>query len=44
MSVKLGITLVYARSKGKTAAVALGASILALLISIAVAWIRLKGY
>jgi uncharacterized membrane protein (DUF4010 family) len=43
MSVKLGITLVYARSKGKSAAIALGASIVTLLITIAVAWIRLKG-
>ncbi|MES2120315.1 MAG: MgtC/SapB family protein [Pseudomonadota bacterium] len=41
MAVKLGITLVYARSNGKTAAIALGASIFALLCSIAVAWVQL---
>lgn len=41
MIVKLGITLVYARSKGKAAAIALGASIVALLGGIAVAWVLL---
>jgi uncharacterized membrane protein (DUF4010 family) len=40
MSVKLGITLVYARSKGTSAALALGASMVALAISIAVAWLQ----
>jgi uncharacterized membrane protein (DUF4010 family) len=41
MAVKLGITLVYARSKGISAALALGASMLALAGTIAVAWFRL---
>jgi uncharacterized membrane protein (DUF4010 family) len=41
MAVKLGITLVYARSKGKAAAIALGASIFALLCSIALGWVGL---
>jgi uncharacterized membrane protein (DUF4010 family) len=41
MSVKLGITLVYARSKGKSAALALGASMAALVITIAIGWLRL---
>ena len=39
MTVKLGITIVYARSKGKSAALALGASMVALLASIAAAWL-----
>jgi uncharacterized membrane protein (DUF4010 family) len=39
MSVKLGITIVYARSRGKGAALALGASMVALAVSIAVAWV-----
>jgi uncharacterized membrane protein (DUF4010 family) len=43
MAVKLGITLVYARSKGTAAALALGASIVALLLSIGVGWLRLFG-
>ena len=41
MTVKLGITLAYARSKGISAALALGASMVALAITIAVAWTRL---
>jgi hypothetical protein len=34
MAVKLGITLAYARSEGRSAAIALGASMVALAISI----------
>ena len=41
MSVKFGITLVYARSKGISAALALGASMVALAISIAIGLIRI---
>jgi uncharacterized membrane protein (DUF4010 family) len=41
MMVKIGVTLVYARSKGRSAAVALAASNLVLAASIAVAWTRL---
>jgi uncharacterized membrane protein (DUF4010 family) len=41
MAVKLGITLAYAGSKGISAALALGASMVALAISIAVGWMRL---
>jgi uncharacterized membrane protein (DUF4010 family) len=41
MSVKLGITLVYARSKGISAALALGASMIALAAAIAIVWTRL---
>lgn len=41
MSVKLGITLAYARSKGTSAALALGASMLVLAATIALAWARL---
>ena len=41
MAVKLGITLTYARSKGASAAVGLGASMVALAAGIAIAWIRL---
>jgi uncharacterized membrane protein (DUF4010 family) len=41
MIVKFGITLVYARSKGTSAALALGASIVALIVSIAIGWMRL---
>ena len=43
MTVKLGITLAYARSKGISAALALGASMIALAITIALAWARLDG-
>jgi uncharacterized membrane protein (DUF4010 family) len=42
MCVKLGITLVYARSKGASAALALGASMVALGATIVVAWLRLQ--
>lgn len=38
MSVKLGITLAYARSHGTSAAIALGASMIVLAATIAVAW------
>jgi uncharacterized membrane protein (DUF4010 family) len=41
MTVKLGITLAYARSHGVSAAVALGASMAVLAATIAVAWTRL---
>jgi len=41
MAVKLGITLVYARSKGSSAALALGASMAALAATIAVGWASL---
>ena len=41
MAVKLGVTIAYARSAGTTAAIALGASMVALAISIAVAWTML---
>jgi uncharacterized membrane protein (DUF4010 family) len=41
MSVKLGITLAYARAKGTGAALALGASMFALAISLVVGWLRL---
>lgn len=41
MAVKLGITLVYARGKGLSAAMALGASMAALAASIVIGWMRL---
>ena len=41
MAVKIGITLVYARSKGISAAIAMGASVAALAIMIGLAWTRL---
>jgi uncharacterized membrane protein (DUF4010 family) len=41
MAVKIGITLVYARSKGISAAVAMTASVVALAIMIALAWTQL---
>lgn len=41
MTVKLGITIANARSKGKAAALALGASMVALAISLSVGWMRL---
>jgi uncharacterized membrane protein (DUF4010 family) len=41
MTVKLGITLAYARSKGMAAVLALGASMAALAASLAVGWLRL---
>jgi uncharacterized membrane protein (DUF4010 family) len=42
MFVKLGITLAYARSKGTGAALALGASMVALAATMVVAWMRLQ--
>ena len=41
MSVKLGITLAYARAKGVSAAIALASSMTALAVSIGVAWVGL---
>ncbi|MES2327586.1 MAG: DUF4010 domain-containing protein [Pseudomonadota bacterium] len=41
MAVKIGITLVYARSRGMSAAVAMSASVVALAVMIALAWTRL---
>jgi uncharacterized membrane protein (DUF4010 family) len=41
MAVKIGITLVYARGKGVSAAVAMAASVVVLAASIAVAWTQL---
>jgi uncharacterized membrane protein (DUF4010 family) len=41
MAVKIGIALVYARGKGVSAALAMGASVLVLAVSIAVAWTQL---
>jgi len=41
MSVKLGVTLAYARGKGLSAALALGASMVALTVSLVVGWMRL---
>jgi uncharacterized membrane protein (DUF4010 family) len=40
MSVKLGITIAYGRSRGTSAALALGASMAALAVSLVVAWLR----
>lgn len=42
MAVKFGITLVYGRSKGIPAAIALGASMVALLVAIVLGWIALE--
>lgn len=41
MSVKLGITIAYGRRRGASAALALGASMAALAVSLVVAWLRL---
>jgi uncharacterized membrane protein (DUF4010 family) len=41
MGVKIGVTIVYARSKGRSAAIALIASTLVLAASIAVAWLTM---
>lgn len=41
MSVKLGITIAYARSKSVSSAIALGASMMALAISLVVGWLQL---
>jgi uncharacterized membrane protein (DUF4010 family) len=38
MTVKLGVTLAYARSKGASAAAALGASMVALAVSLVIGW------
>lgn len=43
MTVKLGITLAYARSKGVSAALALAASMVALAITMALGWFELWG-
>jgi len=43
MTVKLGVTLAFARSKGVSAALALGASMVVLAVTIAIAWMRLSG-
>ena len=40
MAVKLGVTLAYARAKGTTAGLALGASMVALAISLGIGWMR----
>jgi uncharacterized membrane protein (DUF4010 family) len=42
MCVKLGITIVYARSKGTSAALALGASMVALAGAIVIGWFRIS--
>jgi len=41
MSVKVGVTLAYARGKGREAALALGASMVALAASLVIGWMRL---
>jgi hypothetical protein len=41
MTVKLGVTLAYARGKGVTAALGLGASMTALAATLVVGWFRL---
>jgi uncharacterized membrane protein (DUF4010 family) len=41
MFVKLGVTIAYARSKGVSAAVSLGASMIALAASLVIGWLRL---
>jgi len=41
MSVKIGITLVYARGRGASAAIAMAMSVVALIIMIGLAWTRL---
>ena len=41
MAVKIGITLVYARGRGLSAAAAMGSSVVALAIMIGLAWTRL---
>ncbi len=42
MAVKIGVTLAFAKSKGRSAALALAASTLVLAITLAVAWLRLE--
>ena len=41
MTVKIGVTLAYARKAGASAAIALGASTLVLVGSLVVAWARM---
>jgi uncharacterized membrane protein (DUF4010 family) len=41
MAVKIGVTIVYARSKGRDAAIALIASTVVLAVTIAIAWTQL---
>ncbi|WP_309602848.1 DUF4010 domain-containing protein [Sphingomonas sp.] len=41
MAVKIGVTLAYARAKGRSSAIALGASSLTLMASLAVAWLSM---
>jgi uncharacterized membrane protein (DUF4010 family) len=41
MIVKIGVTVVYARGKGRSAALALGASTIVLAVTIVFAWLRL---
>ena len=41
MAVKIGVTLAYARDKGRGAALALAASTLVLAVTLIVAWVRL---
>lgn len=41
MAVKIGVTLAYARGKGRSAAVALAASTLVLAVTLLVAWLRM---
>ena len=43
MAVKIGVTLAYARSNGRSAAIALAASTLVLAATLVVAWLRLEG-
>ena len=43
MGVKIGVTLAYARSNGRSAAIALAASTLVLAATLVVAWLRLEG-
>ena len=41
MAVKLGVTIIYAKGQGRAAAISLGASMVALAISLVVGWLRL---
>ena len=41
MAVKLGVTITYAGARGKTAALALGASMVALSASLGISWVLL---
>jgi hypothetical protein len=42
MAVKIGITLVYARRKGISAALAMTASVIILAVAIGLAWLKLE--